>query len=454
MGKKVKKKIETTILSSNNTNILINKKNSKSICLNMIVKNEAHIIKETFDSISKYIDYWVISDTGSTDGTQEIIKNYFKEKNIPGELVEHEWKNFGYNRSKALECAYNKTDYIWIIDADDLIVGDFKFPEPMNLDEYMLTIGKDFVYKRTQIVNNRLKWRYRGILHEYIECIEKKNTSKGSLLGNYYLDSRRMGSRSSDPDKYKKDAELLSKAIENNDEPDLSMRYCFYAGQSYKDCNDYKNAIKYYKKRIEYGGWNEELFISWMEIGNAMVELKYPKKDIVESYLNGFKSLPKRSECLYFLAKYYYDNDLLVDALNSIKVAMKIKYDDKFLLFVKKHIYDYALKEILFLVYTKAYKANTVFPKFTKEEIDIEYDELYKFFLDNKDNIDIPTSVSKRIIAIYNNKKLPEVPQLKDWDFYPGLDSYGGDIGCFNDNSIEELVSITELYPDCVAFNT
>ena len=79
------------------------------MCLNMIVKNESHVIRETFDNLLKYIpfDYWVISDTGSTDGTQDIIKNYFKEKNIAGELVFHEWKDFGHNRTMALEAAYN-----------------------------------------------------------------------------------------------------------------------------------------------------------------------------------------------------------------------------------------------------------------------------------------------------------------------------------------------------------
>ena len=41
----------------------------KTICLNMIVKNESKIIRETLVNICKYIklDYWVISDTGSSD---------------------------------------------------------------------------------------------------------------------------------------------------------------------------------------------------------------------------------------------------------------------------------------------------------------------------------------------------------------------------------------------------
>jgi len=64
----------------------------------MIVKNEAHVITNTFNNILEKIklDYWVISDTGSTDNTQNIIINYFKEKNIPGELVHHDWKDFGF----------------------------------------------------------------------------------------------------------------------------------------------------------------------------------------------------------------------------------------------------------------------------------------------------------------------------------------------------------------------
>ena len=72
-------------------------KKTISICLNMIVKNEAHIITETFDNLLKYIPltYWVISDTGSTDGTQQIIKDYFKSKNIDGyEMYPHNFQKF------------------------------------------------------------------------------------------------------------------------------------------------------------------------------------------------------------------------------------------------------------------------------------------------------------------------------------------------------------------------
>jgi len=74
----------------------------KTICLNMIVKNESHIILETLENIlsTLKIDYWVISDTGSTDNTPQLIKEFFQSRNIPGELKHDPWKDFGHNHSQ------------------------------------------------------------------------------------------------------------------------------------------------------------------------------------------------------------------------------------------------------------------------------------------------------------------------------------------------------------------
>jgi glycosyltransferase involved in cell wall biosynthesis len=45
----------------------------------MIVKDEEHVIEQTLENICSKIklQYWVISDTGSSDNTQNIIKNFF-----------------------------------------------------------------------------------------------------------------------------------------------------------------------------------------------------------------------------------------------------------------------------------------------------------------------------------------------------------------------------------------
>ena len=264
----------------------------KTICLNMIVKNESHVIVNTFDNILKYIklDYWVISDTGSTDNTIDVIKTYFKEKNIPGEIVNHEWKDFGHNRTKALESAYNKTDYLLIFDADDSFHGDFKLPQLMNADSYHLKFGKHFTYLRPQIVNNRKKWEYRGVLHEFIVCLDPTSPHE-VIQGDYFIDSGKTGDRSKDPDKYLKDALILSKAFENEPDQGLKCRYAFYCAQSYKDYNKPEEAITWYKKCLN-DNWHQEKYFSCLMIAEQNLKLN----NLTESLKYWIKSSEYDSE--------------------------------------------------------------------------------------------------------------------------------------------------------------
>jgi GR25 family glycosyltransferase involved in LPS biosynthesis len=240
-----------------------------SICLNMIVKNESHIICKTFDNILKYvpITYWVISDTGSTDNTIELIKSYWKEKNIDGELIEHAWKDFGYNRTKALECAYNKTDYLLIFDADDRFHGDFKIPVVLDKDSYNLKFGVGFEYVRPLLINNRRRWKFVGVLHEFLACCEP-NAVSATIDGNYHVESGRTGNRSQDPKKYEKDAKVLEMACQTERDTSLTDRYSFYCAQSWKDAGEPDNAILWYKKCLTLNNWYQEKYYSCLMIGN------------------------------------------------------------------------------------------------------------------------------------------------------------------------------------------
>jgi hypothetical protein len=122
----------------------------------MIVKNEAHIIASTLENICNYIplDYWVIVDTGSTDDTKQIIRDFFESKNIKGELHETEWKNFGFNRSDALSKAFNKTDYLFV----DNALNNTSISNYINNKVFLnlITIPTAFDIQFLQIVKNNM----------------------------------------------------------------------------------------------------------------------------------------------------------------------------------------------------------------------------------------------------------------------------------------------------------
>lgn len=329
------------------------------LCLNMIVKDEAHVIKESLENIYKYIDYYVINDTGSTDGTQKIIKEFFDSKGINGEIIEHEFRkckchgpeykkysffHFGWNRSYALEQCIGKSEYIWVFDADDLVVGDFKIPE-LKADAYMLTFGKGFTYQRVQIFKNdpSYKWKYVGALHEYPTC-DKKNFTKAQINGDYHVDSRRLGARNKDDKKYLNDAKVFEELLAENPN---NERDAFYCAQSYFDYQDFPNAIKWYKKRVEMGGWFEEVFYSYYRIAQALENAKYPWKDIEEAYYKAHNYCKARAEPLYNIAKHYRLADDFQTGYKIAKKASQIPYPDKCVLFVYRDMYEYKILDEL-----------------------------------------------------------------------------------------------------------
>ena len=70
----------------------------KTLCLNMIVKNESKIITRFLDSVIGLIDSFCIVDTGSSDNTIEIIMKYFQDKSIEGKLGFINFINFEKTR--------------------------------------------------------------------------------------------------------------------------------------------------------------------------------------------------------------------------------------------------------------------------------------------------------------------------------------------------------------------
>jgi glycosyltransferase involved in cell wall biosynthesis len=274
----------------------------QTVCLNMIVKNESRVIERCFASVRPFIHHWVIVDTGSTDGTQELIRRSLA--GIPGELHERPWKDFGHNRSEALEYARGKADYILIMDADERmeVPAGFHWPK-LSADKYMIAHrhagSPDSSWGLGTLVKASLPWRYEGVLHEYIALDQEHTTANvdGPVVWGYFDSARNV-----DPiAKYANDAKVLEAALEK--EPQ-NARYVFYLAQSYRDSKQLEKAADAYERRIALGGWDEELFYSAFQRGAVLDNLgDWPRA--LASYLQAYSLRPARAESLWACAVHY-----------------------------------------------------------------------------------------------------------------------------------------------------
>jgi len=315
---------------------LIAEENKKTVCLNMIVKNETEVICRCLESVKPLIDYWIIVDTGSTDNTQTMIKEFMKD--IPGELHERPWVDFAHNRTQALELAKGKADYLLFIDADEtlLMSENFKLP-PLNKDYYFITTEfSGTKYGRVQLINNHLNWKWVGVLHEAVDCPEAKTCGSIDGITNFV---RTDGARSKDPKKYNHDILVLENALKA--EPHNS-RYAFYLAQTYKDAGEYEKAIANYHARIAMGGWDQEIYWSKLSIAYLQELLNKDEETIVQGYKQAYLYRPSRAEPLYRLANYYRRKGQYQAGYEIANQGLHIK-DSSDTLFVEHWIYDYGL---------------------------------------------------------------------------------------------------------------
>jgi hypothetical protein len=228
----------------------------------MIVKNESSIIERCLESVKDIVSHVCITDTGSNDNTVEIIENWIL--NGRGSVFHEEWKDFGYNRSISFLNAQKyivenniENAYILLIDADMKLViyPDFlKEFEEKNADEYTICQkNPNISWTNTRIIKASLPWRCVGRTHEYWEADGKSTTAH---LDNIFIND--IGDGGCKQNKFERDIELLLLDLKEFNNP----RTLFYLGESYYNFSKKQLAIPYYKKRIEVGGWIEEIWYS------------------------------------------------------------------------------------------------------------------------------------------------------------------------------------------------
>ena len=320
----------------------------------MIVKNESKIITRLFDSLSEIIDCYCICDTGSTDNTVALITEYFAARNIPGCVITEPFKNFEHNRTFSLHACKDAAntggtyaDYILLMDADMVLERGPQFDATQfklkldTADVFHLFQGSDrFSYKNVRIVKNSLNISYWGVTHEVISTPDGTKYDQIERAVAFIND---IGDGGAKADKFTRDIRLLTEGLvekPNND------RYTFYLANSYRDNGEREKAIEMYKKRIEIGGWFDEVWQSYYNIGRCYSWSGEPEKAVVY-WMLAYDHFPKRLENIYEIIHYYRNQskhklvyEFYCMAMRQLEGVDKSKID---YLFLQNDIYDYKL---------------------------------------------------------------------------------------------------------------
>lgn len=280
----------------------------KKLCLNMIVRNEADRIERCLTSLVNHIDRWVIADTGSTDGTDKIIEEFFKRHGVQGHLIYVPFENFSQARNAALREAQTSTydfDYVLLADADMVLHAAPGWRDLADYPAYRLTQrAGTLAYENTRLVGKYVPARYVGATHEYLDVIAHSLPEHRVWFEDYADGSNRK-------DKFERDIALLKNDLKQD--PD-NPRSWFYLAQSYRDAGMHLDAVEAYRHRITLGGWDEELWEAQFQIG-ACLKAMGDTEGFVAETLRAYQRRPQRVEPLYELAKHFRcagDNALAV----------------------------------------------------------------------------------------------------------------------------------------------
>ena len=94
---------------------------SKTITAHCLVKNEARFVWYSVMSVIDHVDKVLLYDTGSTDGTLEIIKEILKTKEAKGKVDFQEKGNvdeYGFTEMRNEMLRATNTDWFIMVDGD------------------------------------------------------------------------------------------------------------------------------------------------------------------------------------------------------------------------------------------------------------------------------------------------------------------------------------------------
>jgi glycosyltransferase involved in cell wall biosynthesis len=329
-----------------------------TIGLSIIVKNESRVIERMLNTVWPILDYYHVVDTGSTDGTQDIIRNFFKEKGIPGEVIDHPWKNFEDARNTALNGLKEKADFGFWIDADEQLIVNPNF----NKDMFKMSLlGFDGAnvkvsygsqnYFRMQFFATKTPWRWYGPVHEVLVCDQEHKAGIAEGLITLVTPDGNSWTAETIQQKYEGHAKILEDYVAND--PTKDPRWVFYLAQSYRDAGtpeNQKKSIEWYEKRSTMmNGFWEEIYYSLLMVASLKGALQYPIHEIIDAYLKCGKSNIYRAEHLIPVILHYqsvreFDISYMFSS-HAMKYAGKSPFPQSSL-FIDPTVYDWRIYDM------------------------------------------------------------------------------------------------------------
>ena len=318
------------------------------IMLCMIVKNETAILERCLESALPVINAACICDTGSDDNTVDAAHELLREAGIPCTLPEHEWVNFGTNRTRAFVAARDfarelgwdlDQSYALFLDADMLLDYEPEFdPGALTADGYLL-LQQDgtLQYDNVRLAKLALDWQSIGVTHEYWTAEGAGALPRLDTLAIYHL-----GDGGSKADKFERDIRLLKAELASGQ----NLRTLFYLARSYEDTRQFKEARRHYDWRASAGGWEEEAWYAAYRLGLCSIELGDWDQGIAQ-LLRAWARRPQRAEPLYQLARHARLRGEAHLAMLAAERALRIPPPTEDRLFVEMPAYTYGpLEEV------------------------------------------------------------------------------------------------------------
>ena len=327
----------------------------KIACVMMVV-NEADRILVSLDSTKDWVDSYIFYDTGSSDGTQNIIRKWCEDNKREFHMLEGTFVDYSTSRNVLLDYSdeFNNDYNLLMESGDELKNGDElrRFCDNYTGESTGFFVrqlwggenGVEIMYHNVRLIKTKRDWRYKGYVFEHIITPHLEHVLQSQVLDVTLYQDRRTVSRIHNYIQNKKFCDMLLDEYEHNPHDERNI---FYLAQTFASLGNSQFAYKFYEMRSKMTGYKEEIFHSLMRCGDLREDsdgkIDFYKKALAVLHL-------KRVEPLLCLVEIYKQRNMWHEAFEHAQEALSLNFPIECRLFTDKQAYDYKRWHIFYVV--------------------------------------------------------------------------------------------------------